>query len=238
MPGHKNAPLTPEGRKRLCERVAAGRAIAHVAAEAGVSRQTLAKWYGRFDQFGEAGLIDQSSRPGRSPNATDEDVVAMILAIRQTEKWGAQRIAAYLERNDVKIAPATVHRVLERNGMGRLRDMDPPTGEQMRGVVRYEHERAGDMVHVDVKKIGKIPKGGGWRVHGKGTDEHRASKRKATTRAGYTYLHTAIDDYSRLAYTEALENEKGVTAAQFWLRAVAFFAEHGIVQPATPIWTS
>jgi transposase len=76
VPGHKNAPLTPEGRKRLCERVAAGRAIAHVAAEAGVSRQTLAKWYGRFDQFGEAGLIDQSSRPGRSPNATDEDVVA------------------------------------------------------------------------------------------------------------------------------------------------------------------
>jgi hypothetical protein len=95
-----------------------------------------------------------------------------------------------------------VHRTLKRNDMSRVRDMDPPTGEPMR-IIRYEHERPGDMVHVDIKKVGRIPKGGGWAVHGQGTDEARASKRKAarTGKVGYAYLHSAVDDYSRLAYT-------------------------------------
>jgi hypothetical protein len=95
-----------------------------------------------------------------------------------------------------------VHRTLKRNQISRVRDMDPPTGEPMR-VVRYEHERPGDMVHVDIKKVGRIPKGGGWAVHGQGTDEARASRRKSarTGKVGYAYLHSAVDDYSRFAST-------------------------------------
>lgn len=228
--GHSNAPLTPEGRRRLVERVDEGRPIAHVAAEAGISRRCLSKWYSRWKKYGDVGLLDQTSRPDRSPNRTADDVVELIVYLRRTEKWGPARIAATLNKNGVEIAAATVHRVLVREGLSRLRDMDPPTGLELRGaVVRYEHEAAGDMVHLDVKKIGKIPPGGGWRVHGRGTEEALASKRKGKgPRIGYTYLHSAIDDYSRLAYTEALENEKGDTAAAFWLRAAAFFAEHGI----------
>ena len=231
--GHKNAPLTPEGRKRLIERIQTGRPISHVAAEAGISRANLAKWYARWQQFGDAGLIDHSSRPGRSPAATDDSIVQMIVTLRRAEKWGPARIAATLKKGGVEVSAATVHRVLQRQGISRLKDMDPPTGETARAVVRYEHEAAGDMLHVDVKKIGKIPTGGGWRIHGVGTDEHRASRRKGqgTGRIGYTYLHTAIDDHSRLAYTEALDDEKGATAAAFWLRAVTFFAAHGV----TPI---
>lgn len=130
----------------------------------------------------------------------------------------------------IVVAPVTVHRIMVRRGINRVADLDPPTGDQMRAVLRYEHDAPGAMVHVDVKKLGKIPTGGGWRIHGVGSDEHRASKRKGagTGRIGYTYLHTAIDDHSRLAYTECLEDEKGTTAADFWLRAATFFAEHGI----------
>lgn len=228
--GHKNAPLTPEGRKRLCERVDRGRPVAHVAAEAGVSRAVLAKWYSRWQVYGDAGLIDRSSRPGSSPTITPDPVVEMVVALRQAQKWGPDRIAAHLRREGIAIAPATVHRVLTRQGLARLRDMDFPTGAELRKIVRYEHDAPGDMLHVDVKKIGKIPVGGGWRAHGRDTEAARASKRKGSGkgRVGYTYLHTAIDDHSRLAYTEALENEQGTTAAEFWLRAVAFFAGYGV----------
>lgn len=234
MAAHRNAPLTPEGRKRLCQRIANGRPIAHVAAEANVSRRCLAKWYGRWQQHGDAGLLDRSSRPERSPMSTPEEIADLIEALRRQTKYGPARIAADLQRiHGVTVAPATVHRVLCRRGLNRLRDLDPPTGEQLRAVVRYEHEAAGDMVHVDVKKLGRIPDGGGWRMHGRDTEAARASKRTGpgTGRVGYLFLHTAIDDYSRLAYTESLDDERGTTAADFWLRAVAFFAEHGV----TPI---
>ncbi len=131
------------------------------------------------------------------------------------------------------MAPATVHRVLVRRGLSRLRDLDPPTGGQLREVVRYEHDHVGDLVHVDVKKLGRIPAGGGWRMHDRGTEAARASKRTGpgTGKVGYTYLHTVIDDHPRLAYTEALDDETAVTAAAFWHRSVAFFAAHDI----TPI---
>lgn len=234
MTGHRNAPLTPEGRRRLCLRVDSGRPIAHVAAEANVSRRCLAKWYARWRRHGDAGLLDRSSRPGRSPATTPDEVADLIEVLRRETKHGPVRIAETLARHHgLVVAPATVHRVLVRRGLNRLRDLDPPTGDPLRAVVRYEHERAGDLVHVDVKKLGRIPAGGGWRMHGVGTDGARASKRvgAGTGRVGYLYLHSAIDDYSRLAYTEALDDEKADTAAGFWLRAVAFFAEHGI----TPI---
>ncbi|MER5438766.1 IS481 family transposase [Streptomyces sp. NPDC002790] len=229
--GHPNAPLTPEGRRRLCERVDAGRPIAHVAAEAGVSRRCLGKWYARWTAHGENGLLDRSSRPDASPDHTAEEVADLVEALRRQTKYGPVRLAADLERlHGITISPATVHRVLVRRGLNRLRDLDPPTGEQMREVIRYEYEHAGDLVHVDVKKLGRIPEGGGWRMHGMGTEAARASKRTGpgNGKVGYAYLHSALDDHSRLAYTEALDDEKAVTAVAFWHRAVAFFAAHGI----------
>ncbi|RSO45489.1 hypothetical protein DMH15_08490 [Streptomyces sp. WAC 06725] len=110
---------------------------------------------------------------------------------------------------------ATIHRVLVRRGPNRLRDLDPPTGEHLREVIRYEHDRVGDLVHVDLKKLGRIPQGGGWRMHGVGTKAARASKRSGpgTGKVGQTYLHSALDDHSRLAYTEALEAREGPARA-------------------------
>lgn len=231
MSTHRNAPLTPEGRKRLCERIDEGRPISHVARDANVSRAALSRWYARWVADGEAGLQDRSSRPGSSPNQTPDYIEDMILDVRKAQKWGAARISAWLATAGVEVAPATVHRVLVRNNMSRLRDMDRQTGEQMREpVVRYEHDHPGDMIHVDIKKVGKIPTGGGWRAHGQGSEQHKASKRKGpgTGRIGYTYIHSAVDDHSRVAYSEALTDEKAETAAAFWHRAVAFFAVIGI----------
>lgn len=231
MAAHPNAPLTAEGRLRLCRRIESGRPIAHVAAEAGISRRCLAKWYARYLAEGEDGLHDHSSRPAASPNRTDEEIADLVEALRRQTKYGPARLSAELKRlHGVALAPATVHRILQRRGVNRLRDLDPPTGEQLREVIRYEHARPGDMVHVDVKKLGRIPAGGGWRMHGRDTEQARASKRTGpqTGKVGYTYLHTALDDHSRLAYTEALDDEKATTAAAFWRRAVAFLAEHGI----------
>jgi transposase InsO family protein len=162
---------------------------------------------------------------------TSDDIIDAILDLRRAEKWGATRISAYLAERGVKVAPATVHRVLVKHGMSRVRDMDPPTGELAREPVkRYEKAYPGEMVHVDIKKVGKIPTGGGWAVHGRGSEQHKASKRKGqgTGKIGVAYLHSAVDDYSRLAYTEVLADEKGPTAAAFWHRAVAFYASHDI----------
>ena len=228
---HPNAPLTPAGRRRLCERIDGGRPIAHVAVEAGVSRRCVAKWYARWQHAGLDGLIDRSSAPNRTPGRTPTDIEDLIEALRRSTKYGPARLAAELQRRHaITVAPATIHRILVRRGISRLRDIDPPTGEQLREVVRFEHDAPGSMIHVDVKKLGRIPAGGGWRIHGRGTDAHRASKRigPRTGRVGYTYLHSAVDDHSRLAYTEALDDEKGNTAADFWRRAARFFAEHGI----------
>ena len=228
---HPNAPLTPAGRRRLCERIDTGLPIAHVAAEAGVSRRCVAKWYARWRHDGPAGLIDRSCAPNHSPRRTPPEIEDLLENLRRSTKYGPARLAAEMQRRyAITVASATVHRILVRRGISRLRDIDPPTGAQLREVVRFEHAAPGAMIHVDVKKLGRIPAGGGWRVHGRGTDAHRASKRigDGTGKVGYTYLHSAVDDHSRLAYTEALNDEKGDTAADFWRRAAGFFAEHGI----------
>lgn len=139
----------------MCLRVDAGRPIAHVAAEAGISRRCLAKWYARWLTHGEDGLTDRSSQPIARPNRTSEHIADLVEALRRQTKYGPARLAAELEKlHGITVAPATVHRVLVRRGLSRLRDLDPPTGEQLRGVVRYEHDRVGDLVHVDVKKLG------------------------------------------------------------------------------------
>jgi transposase InsO family protein len=227
---HRNAPLTPEGRRRLCERVDAGRPICHVATEAGIARQTLGRWYARWRQEGEAGLEDRSSRPWTSPNQTDSDIEARVVALRREHKVGPVQLVGKLAEEDIALPASTIYRILVRHGVSRLRDLDV-TGEDLREpVVRYEWDRPGDLVHVDVKKIGRIPDGGGWRVHGRGSAQHRATDRakSAGARAGYVFLHSAVDDHSRVAYTEELLDEKGATAAGFWERAVKFFKRHGI----------
>ena len=167
--GHPNAPLTPAGRRRLCERIDQGRPIAHVAAEAGISRRCLAKWYARWQAGGEAGLADRSSAPTTSPDRTAPVVEDLVEQLRRETKFGAARLAAVLKADHgIVVAPVTVHRIMVRRGISRVTDIDPPTGEQMRAVLRYEHDAPGAMVHVDVKKLGKIPTGGGWRIHGGG----------------------------------------------------------------------
>ena len=227
--GHSNAPLTPEGRRRLCLRIDAGRPICHVAAEAGVGRNTLGKWYTRWIDEGEAGLIDRTSRPGYSPNQTPCHIEDRVEQLRRDRKLGPMQLAGLLCEEGIILHPSTVHRILKRRGISRLRDLDV-TGANMRVVRRYEWARPGDMIHVDVKKLGRIPDGGGHRIHGRNSAQFRAAERAKAkgARAGYVYLHSAVDDHSRLAYTEELIDEKGATAAAFWQRAVKFFKAHGI----------
>ena len=227
---HRNAPLTPEGRRRLCERVDSGRPICHVAAEAGIARQRLGYWYARWQAEGEDGLQESSSRPHASPNQTDPDIEARVCALRREHKVGPVQLVGKLAEEGIELPASTIWRVLVRHGISRLRDLDV-TGQDLREPVnRYEWARPGDLVHVDVKKLGRIPDGGGWRVHGRGSTQHRATDRakSAGARAGHVFLHSAVDDHSRLAYTEELLDEKGATAARFWERAVKFFKRHGI----------
>ena len=225
---HNNAPLTVEGRRRLVQRCRT-RPIAHVAAEMGISRATASKWVNRYERFGDVGLLDRSSTPLRQPTATDSTTVAQIEWMRREHKWSAGRIAFELAHEGVVISRRTVSRILLHLGLNRRRFIDP-NGDTNREPQRIVAERPGHMVHVDVKKVGRIPDGGGWRVHGRGSPEARAVERTKSrgTRRGHVYLHSAIDGHTRLAYTEALNDEKGVTAAEFFEHAKTWFAAHGI----------
>jgi transposase InsO family protein len=214
---HANAKLTPAGRLLLVQRIAAGRPIAHVAAEMGIARQTASRWWHRWLAEGAAGLSDRSSRPHRSPRCTPRPLQRRIERLRRRLKLGPVRIAYR-----VGLAPSTVYRVLRRLGLHRLRWLDRPTGRMIR---RYEHTAPGDLVHVDIKKLGRIPAGGGWKAHGRG----QAGVRQ---RVGYAYIHSAVDDHSRLAYSEVLDDERAGTAVGFWGRAQAWFAQQGVVVQA------
>ncbi|WNB86745.1 IS481 family transposase [Cellulomonas sp. ATA003] len=227
---HANAPLTPAGRLRLVLRCES-RPIAHVAAEAGVSRQCLSKWKTRYDDLGDAGLVDRPSVPHRTPTQVPADVVEQIETWRRTHKWTARQIHLELIRTGHTVSLATVSRWLVRLGINRRRDIDPD-GQTNRTTTAITARYPGHMVHLDVKKVGRIPDGGGWRAHGRGSAQDKAARRAKTTgaRAGYVYLHSAIDGYSRLAYTEHLADEKAVTTIGFFHRARAFFAAHGIVR--------
>jgi transposase-like protein len=150
---HANARLTPVGRLTMVLRIESGRPVAHVAAEMGVSRPTAYKWWNRWIDGGELGLTDRSSRPRSCPHRTSAAVQAQIAELRRTLKLGPARIGYRLG-----VAPSTVHRVLTRLGINRLAWMDRPTGRVIR---RYERERPGELIHVDIKKLGKIPTGGG-----------------------------------------------------------------------------
>jgi transposase InsO family protein len=213
------------GRQLLVERVCVqGWAVSHAAKAQGVSRQCAHRWVKRFREEGEAGLHDKSSRPHHCPTQTPVEVEEAIVAMRRAERRGQDWIGP-----ELGVAPRTVSRVLRRHGVPYLRECDPLTGEVIRTskttAVRYERERPGELVHVDVKKIGKIPDGGGWKAHGRQMGKTAAHKK---ARIGYDYVHSMVDDHSRLAYSEILPDEKGPTCAGFLLRAAAYFATFGI----------
>jgi transposase InsO family protein len=210
----------------MVERVAAGWSAAHVAEQLEVSRATVHKWVRRFAEGGEAALADRSSRPMRMPNRTSHRVEQRVLAARLHRKRGAVVLAAELGLN-----PSTVGRILARHDVPHLAAIDPITGERIRSPRRsqnrYEHRAPGAMIHVDVKKLGKIPPGGGWRLHGRDAASSVVHRHKKV-KIGYDYVHTAIDDHTRLAYSEVLEDEKDNTCAGFLHRALAWFAAHGV----------
>ena len=212
---HRNARLTVWGRKELCRRIETGRPVAHVAHEMAVSRATAYKWWRRWLEQGEDGLVDRSSRPHRMPTRTPAPIERKIVHLRQRHKLGPARIGYRLD-----VAPSTVHRVLVRRSLNRLAWMDRPTGRVIR---RYERPSPGELVHVDIKKLGRIPSGGGWRAHGRGKDGHHGH-----SKVGYAFIHSAVDDHSRLAYSEILNDERADTCVGFWHRARAWFANHGI----------
>jgi len=214
--------LSPFGRALIVERVGSGRPVAHVAAELGVSRQTAYRWVNRFREGGVEALFDRSSRPHASPNRTTEDREVAVLAARAELRQGPARLAV------VTGVPArTISRILNRHQVPRLAWCDPVTGQLIRAsrttALRYERERPGQLVHVDVKKLGRIPDGGGWRAHGR-SEEVRGRG------IGYDFIHAAVDDHSRLAYAEIHPDERSETCASFLQRAADYFAHHGITR--------
>lgn len=198
--------------------------VAHVAKAMGVSRQCAHRWIKRYDTEGDAGLQDRSSRPHRMPTKTAPQVEAVVLDARREHRRGQDWLGP-----ELGLAPRTVSRILRRHDVPRLASCDPLTGEVIRAskttAVRYERDRPGELVHMDVKKIGRIPDGGGWRAHGRQMGSTSAKKK---ARIGFDYVHSIVDDHSRFAYSEILPDETAATCAGFFARAVDFFAAHGI----------
>ncbi|CAL9323413.1 IS481 family transposase IS1649 (plasmid) [Streptomyces sp. SudanB66_2053] len=215
---HRNALLTPTGRLRLARCVVDGGWPLRRAAERfQVSHTTAARWANRYRQLGEAGMHDRSSRPHHSPCQTPAAVEQQVVRMRREHRIGPVRLAAR-----TGIAASTAHRILVRHHMPVLAACDRATGEPIR---RYERSRPGELVHIDVKKLGRIPDGGGHKVLGRPAGRANQDRRNGT---GYAYLHTALDDHTRLAYTEDLPDEKAATCAGFLRRATAWFAARGI----------
>jgi transposase InsO family protein len=206
--------LTPEGRLRLCQRIESGWSIAATAESMNISRQCAHKWWARYQAEGIDGLRDRSSRPLHCPHQTPARVERRIVALRQSRKLGPARLAGI-----VGVPASTVHRVLVRHGVNQLRWMDRPTGRVIR---RIETSQPGELVHIDVKKLARVPDGGGHRKLGRAVTKNRPGH-------GYTHIHTAIDAYSRLAYSEFAGIENADNCVAFLTRAVTWFAHRGIV---------
>lgn len=232
---HRNAPLSELGRLKLARfHVESGASIRATAERFQVSTTTVIRWSRRYRSVLVAGqrptvadMADASSRPHRCPTRTHRRIEKKVKHLRTTRRLGPVQIAGR-----VGIPASTVHRILVRHGINRLDHMDRATGE----VIRYERANPGDLVHVDVKKFGRIPAGGGWKVHGRGfTGSTKAARanaadqaRRGTGKVGYTYVHSALDDRSRLTYSEVHDDETAATTTGFWIRAVDFFTAHGI----------
>ena len=220
---HANARLNHHGRALLIERVIGeGRPVSHVAKELGVSRQCAHRWINRYRSQPDAALIDRSSRPHHSPTRTSSSREAAVIVARLLHRHGPLRIAA-----TTGVPARTVSRILTRFQLPPLAWLDPVTGATIRAsratTIRYERDHPGELVHVDVKKLGRIPDGGGWRAHGR-------SEAVRGRGIGFDYVHAVIDDHSRLAYAEIHPDEKGATAAGVLTRAARYFADRGITR--------
>jgi transposase InsO family protein len=217
---HANARLSPIGRRLLVDRIERESWTVQAAAEsAGISERTARKWLARFRAEGAAGLRDRSSAPRTVANRTDAQTVAAICALRRL-RFSGPELAELLD-----CPVSTVSAVLKRCGMGKLGRLGLQPAE------RYERQRPGELIHIDVKKLGRIKAGAGKRIwggssHYTGSFTDKAGKRHG--KAGWEYVHIAIDDATRLAYAEVLADEKATTAIAFLARANAFFARHGI----------
>jgi transposase InsO family protein len=223
---HRNARTTFQGRLLIVQRRRAGWPKAHIAKAMGISRNCVNKWLNRYDAEGAAGLHDRSSRPHTCTRRTSQEVEQQVIELRRRERRGPDWIGA-----ELGLPARTVSRVLARHAVPRLCALDPITGEVIRAskatAVRYERERPGELVHMDVKKLGRIPDGGGWRGRGELRSNHVAPKDKSI-KVGFDYVHSLVDDHSRLAYSEILPDEKGPTCAAFLDRAIDYFTAHGI----------
>ena len=225
---HGNAALTPRQRLRLARKVVEeGWSVAAAAEYFRVSYPTAAKWSKRFVELGPEGMADRSSRPHSHPNRTPSHLVKKIVHLRIKKRLGPVQIAGRLQ-----MPASTVHAVLRRCRLNRLSHVDVKTGEPVR---RYEHDRPGALIHVDVKKLGNIPDGGGWRFVGRhqGDQNRQATPGLPRNRhrhevLGYAFVHTVIDDHSRVAYAEIHGDEKAATAIGVLRRAVSWFADHGV----------
>jgi transposase InsO family protein len=216
---HRNARLTVHGRRLLIQRVVVEeRPVAHVVAELGCSRATGYKWLARWRAEGDAGLADRPSIAHSHPRKTLTEVEQQVCQLRRERKLGPARIAPL-----VGLPASTAYAILVRYGLNRLAWLDRPTGEPVR---RYERDRPGELVHVDVKKLGRLREGGGWRIHGRDSAANRAAR--TAPRVGFDYIHCAVDDHTRLAYAEIHPDETAATCAGFLRRAAAWFATCGI----------
>jgi transposase InsO family protein len=220
---HRNARTTFQGRLLIVQRHEAGWPQAHIAKAMGISRKCVKKWLDRYAAEGESGLHERSSRPHHMPRRTPAATEQRIVELRRRQRRGPDWLGA-----ELGIPARTVSRVLARHQMPHLCAVDSITGEVIRSskatAVRYERDRPGELVHMDVKKIGRIPDGGGWRAHGRGIPRDRING------PGFDYVHSLVDDHSRLAYSEILPDEKGATCAAFLARAIDYFAAHGITR--------
>jgi transposase InsO family protein len=222
--GHANAALTPRGRLKLARLIVEqGASISQAAIRFQVSWPTAKRWKDRYQEFGEAGMTDRSSRPHRMPARTPRPVIRKIVHLRWKQRLGQLEIAARLG-----LAASTVHLWLARCGISRLSHVDRATGEPVR---RYEHPHPGSLIHVDVKKLGNIPDQGGWRYvgreQGKRNRAATAGKPRNAHRdpsMGTAYVHTVIDDHSRVAYAEIHDDETAATAIVVLAHAIAWFA--------------
>jgi len=216
---HRNARLTVYARHLIVERHRAGWPQARVAEQLGVSRGTVAKWIDRYEAEGPAGLEDRSSRPHSTPQRTSTELEARVLELRRESHRGAVFLAG-----ELGLVASTVGRILARHQIPALAAIDAVTGQPVRrrrGGPRYERRRPGELLHVDVKKLGRVPDGGGWRLHGR-------SEAVRGRGNGYDYLHVAVDDHSRIAYIEALPDERDTTCAGFLHRAATWFHQRGV----------
>jgi transposase InsO family protein len=218
---HANAALSLKGRRQLCRRIVEQQwTLTQAAAAAEVSARCARKWASRFRAEGELGLLDRSSAPGLIPHRTSEERVQAIAALRRLRFTGPE-IAEILG-----MAVSTVSGILMRIGMGKLGRLGLEPAQ------RYERERPGELIHIDVKKLGRIERGAGHRITGRGGHRRNPSRTDAAgvrrSTVGWECVHIAIDDCTRLAYAEVLADEKANTVVAFLRRAVAFFARHGM----------